>query len=471
MEPIRDKRIEIPQFSEILKTSKNPITDLSKKIHEAAITDKEISLSDYKVIKTVKRDLKREIQHEEADLNKVGNMFLSIFDRKVQQRTNDLRTKKAEYESLKTAYSELVTANPSLNEVNRISKVIKNLMPIANSMFNENYSNIDSSLKNEFEEVSKRYGLLQNFQAVMSSDNPQLKDQFLGSIVDGLEQIRMSRQLKNSHITFLHGTRSPAMAVMLATDRTMHPTGDLLSKHNIIPLTGELGQGILPGSGINNSNISGTSLSKLGVKTTVEYAKDFNPIKNNNSSEWKYFEESNINKKLKLAENELKNNPNLEGSWGDGIKFDFLKAEILIGRLKVMDPDFEKNSVKFVELLDKLEIKYTSENKEYMLPFINNWKIACQAPPFIEPTENLRSLIQNSFPVILGSTIIQPVVSPNVNDLDEHIVKGDIPLEQMSVAFTEPEYVAQLEELLMSNNMNIEVMTFDALRVLGGSRG
>lgn len=76
--------------------------------------------------------------------------------------------------------------------------------------------------------------------------------------------------LKNRKITWISGSRSAAIPIMLRLKQpALVPTGQLL-KHNIVPLTGELGAGV-SARGVNKNALSGMDLT--GLEVCMSYAK------------------------------------------------------------------------------------------------------------------------------------------------------------------------------------------------------
>ncbi len=89
----------------------------------------------------------------------------------------------------------------------------------------------------------------------------------------------------------------------------------------------------------------------------------------------------------------------------------------------------------------------------------------CDTPPFINPTREIQEGILNSFPIVLGSTNIEGKAA--YDKLDEHLVGGTVSLQNIHVAFTTSENVEKLREMIAKAGLKIEVMDFDALKLLG----
>ncbi|MBA3237939.1 MAG: hypothetical protein H0T62_06255 [Parachlamydiaceae bacterium] len=243
----------------------------------------------------------------------------------------------------------------------------------------------------------------------------------------------------------------------------------MLIENKVTPLTGELGMGIVPNSGINNQNLSGTSMSHLGVLTTIKYATSFKPTISN---EWKSLAKNRLNFAVSEARNQAKRDPqHLQNREWNDCKFDFLRAELYIKRMKIIDPEFNIKIEKVKSNLAEIKQSLANDEDPLIFTFIENLENACDAKPFIEPTETLLNLVNHSFPIILGSTTIQgKYVDDPDNVFDEHTVRGEVPLKEMHVAFTEEEHVEQLKELLNQAGLEIEVMSLNALKILGGMK-
>lgn len=428
---------------------------------EAVTEQNKISKEKYVSLKSKKRRISQAIKSEKQELDQPLNQFYSLFDSETQARKKNLALMEATHAELKSEMDSLREGNPFLQEAKKVSQTMKFIMRNANQMGEAN-----AHFESEFEDLKNKYELLGNFKALLGSDNPDLRDQFLGSLVEGMEHLRASAALRERDILWLHGTRSPAIGTMLATDQVMYPTGMLMEK-KIIPLTGELGQGILPGMGVNYENISGTSMSRLGVTTTLNYASSF---KMNPTGEWDYLSKGNLMKKLKNAELVVREDPDFESYDSVGVKFDFLKAEMYIGRMKVVDPDFS-NKVGDLQIALS-ELKHSLQEKNgspVLVSLITRLEDACFAEPFVEPTPVLQKLVNDSFPIILGSTS-QPgeYLDTPTNDLDEHLIQGAMPLTEIQVAFCDEERIDQLQGLIAEAGLDIEVMSFNALKILGG---
>jgi hypothetical protein len=435
------------------------VNTTAKKKIDSINNGKIITKSDYTSIKNEKRAMKLQINTESKRLNSPTKAFRSVFDKNIKNEKSKLNSKIAEYNSLRTSYKELRDTNPSISEAKKISNLMKAHEKSEGKKLNDKF-------KQEFDSLQEKYGLVGDLTAILGSSDPSAKQEFLANVVDGIEQLRFSSALQERSITWLHGTRSPALGVMLATDKKLHPTGMLLKK-NIIPLTGELGIGIQPGAGVNNSNISGTSLSPLGVKITLEYSNSFTP---KIANEWKYLSKSNLTKITMFAEDTLTRNSDLESSEWNGNKFDFLKAELYIGRMKVLDPEFSNKVDTLKNEIAEIKLSLIAKNSpSEVISMLDHLEMACDSEPFIEPTDQLRGLVNDSFPIIFGSTSIKGEYAEGLNDLDEHVVSGSVSLKKTQIAFTEDQNVELLQSLIAESGLKIEVMNFNALRILGGT--
>lgn len=420
---------------------------------------------DLTVIRAQKRELKGKVRSLQKGHGRATKKILKLakFILRIKAKSSSkLKTAKIEYQAVSDAYKKLIDSNPSAKQAKAVQKLLKDTNSELSRAGNE-WQNIDSEFRHKFEEQAellKPFGSITALLGPKTDEKLQQREIFLEKLVSGFEQVRCSEALKKKPISWLHGTRSPALAVMIATDRTMHPTGKLLER-NIIPLTGELKIGIT-GSGANIENISGTSVSRLGVETVISYASDF---KASVTEEWKKVSLAHINKIIMLTESTLANDPNLEGRFAESTKFDWLQVGLYVERLKVIDPDYSEKISEVKSHLEKLILdrQEKSENKK-LLEFLENLLDKCDKPPFIEPTESIRSSVMESFPIVLAAS---DVVGTLIDEyLDEYAVKGLIGLEKISIAFTTSENVDRLKKLIEEADLDIEVMDFNALKAI-----
>lgn len=439
--------------------SKKQVTNLIKAIE---ICDKKIkelgpnSISEKQIseMRELKKITKQTINQLE-NKSIFGN-FLSIFYGESQ-----LTNLKAKYNIFSAEYDSLILNNPILQHARNISHLIRQTI-LESSHINNSSQELENATKINFSVLCKKYEIfepsLKELSAPKSSETSLGKNNFRLKLINASQEIEASNALKRKNIKWLHGTRSPAMQVMLATDKSLYPTGVLL-EHKIIPLTGELSMGIIPGMGVNNTNLSGTTLSRIGIKTTIEYSQEF---KANTREEWRYLSKGKLEGIIERVLNVLKVDPELKSDFAPGVKFHFLKAGIYINRLKVIDPEFESKISEFKENVVFLKEKYREypEIISLLIPLISE----CDTPPFIEPTPEIRLSVSDSFPIILASTSVEG--NPHFQDLDEHIVSGAVSLENIQIAFTESNYVERLKKTIKESGLNIEVLSFDALKLL-----
>ncbi|MBA3237938.1 MAG: hypothetical protein H0T62_06250 [Parachlamydiaceae bacterium] len=194
-------------FIKDTKTDRTAV-DILKTIGENQL----VSKNDYIIMRAEIRQLKSEIKTEQKNLNTPTKLFRSVFDSTIKKREVNLSNKVAQYNSIRTEYRLLESNHSSLQEAKKISKFMKK---------NSENSKLENAFKNEFENIKTKYGLLGDFSAILGSDDPRQKDNFLGALVEGLESVRLSETLQKREITWLHGTRSPAMGIMLAMDKTL----------------------------------------------------------------------------------------------------------------------------------------------------------------------------------------------------------------------------------------------------------
>ncbi|NGX41876.1 MAG: hypothetical protein K940chlam7_00150 [Chlamydiae bacterium] len=445
------------------KPISDPLIKKSMKIGQEILNNRENELDLQKVdsLREHKANLKIKLQRKEKLKSKIGKLFSNLPIIKGKQKEQLTRTQE-EYSQVKKAYQDVVSSSPTLKYVKEIRKMKK----IANAKLFKaegDWKKVDTAFATQFDELARDFKMLGDLKGMLgpkTAENKARWNSFSDRLVRGIEQIRTSEALSRGQITWLHGTRSPALAVMLATDKTLHPTGDLLEK-NIFPLSGELGMGISEG-GVNRANISGTPLSKLGVEVTTSYAKDF---KAGIQEEWDHLSETRLREVLKLTEDTLKNDPKLQGRFASGTKFDWLSTQIYMERLKVIDPEFQGKVSQLDETIMKLITECKQEKKEYLAPFLEKLLEKTGKKPFIQPTQEIRDCVTDSFPIVLGSqTVVGKLIAPH---LDEHIVEGALKLEKTQIAFTDAQYVERLQGYVDDAGLEIEVMDFSALYVLG----
>ncbi|CRX38040.1 hypothetical protein [Estrella lausannensis] len=462
MGPIQDKESQHKKTHSSHPSNKRCIDIAAKTLKNP---DSKISGEDLTMIKAQKRELKDTIKllqnRENRAVKKILRLEKDIF--RIGDKTpSKLEVAQSEYQALATAYENIIDSNPSAKQAKQIQKLLKEANLELSKAGNE-WENVDCEFKNKFEEQAallKPFGSITALLGPKSDENLAQREVFLERLVNGSEQIRCSEALKKKTISWLHGTRSPALAVMMATDKTMHPTGELL-KNNIYPLSGELRMGI-SATGVNQDRISGTSISRLGVKTTISYASDFVATA---TDEWKGVSPAQINKFIGYTESTLKYDPKFEGDAAEGNKFDWLRVGLYIERLKVIDPDYSENISAIKEHLDALiDEKEGVPGQEIVLQFLKDVRDICDTPPFINPTESIRESVTDSFPIVLAaSNVTGTLVDKN---LDEYAVKGSINLKKITVAFTESENVDRLKEMVKEAGLNIEVMDFNALKAI-----
>lgn len=426
--------------------------------------DTKFSYKDLTLIRAHKRELKNEIQtlknRENETTKKILNAVKHTFQK--AEGTSKLDLARAEYKAVKEAYDQIVENNPSVRQAKKILTLLNN----TNSQLSKAgdlWQNVDSEFKNKFAKHAEYFKPLGNLHALLgpkTDANFKQKTIFLERLVDGLEQVRCSEALKQRPISWLHGTRSPALAVMLATDKIMYSTGQLL-EHKIVPLTGELGIGIKE-DGINQTHISGTSVSRLGVKTSIKYASEF---KANKENEWNQVSISHINKIINRTELTLEKDPNLKDRFADGTKFDWLQIGLYVERLKVIDPTFSDHISEVKDHIKTLiKEKQNQPEQQKIVEFLQDLLDKCDSPPFIEPTQSIRESVADSFPIVLAATNVKGRLIDET--LDEYLVKDSVLLENISVAFTTAENTERLRDIVKEAKLNIEVMNFNALSAI-----
>lgn len=467
-QPIQNKKGQLngityssqpPELGETIKRYIDIANELTKN------PNSKLSGEDLTLMRTQKHELKGKLKSLQKRDARTTKKILKLTKHVLQikpQGPSKAEIAQAEYQAVREAYKKVIDSNPSAKQAKAIQKLLKNANSELSKAGNE-WQNVNSEFKSKFNEQAeflKPFGSLTALLGPKTDKNLQQREVFLERLVNGFEQVRCSEALKKKPISWLHGTRSPALAVMLATDKTMHPTGQLL-KNNIIPLSGELGMGIT-GTGVNKENISGTSISRLGAETTISYASDF---KASAAEEWKKLSSPHINKIIGLTELTLSKDPNLQGNFAENTKFDWLQVGLYVERLKVMDPDYSEKISEVKSLLDKLiDEKKDVPGQEKILPFLEDLRQKCDTPPFIKPTQSIRESVTDSFPIVLAASNVSGSL---INEaLDEYAVKGSVSLEKISVAFTTSEHVDRLQQMVTEAGLDIEVMDFNALKAI-----
>lgn len=466
-QPIQEKRAKLNGVTyssqpKLGVTSKRCI-DIADKITKNPIS--KLSGKDLTLMRAHKRELKGKVRTLQKRDNLTTKKILKLGKHILQIKPkgpSKLEIAQAEYQAVSKVYKNVIDFNPSAKQAKAVQTLLKNANSELSKAGNE-WQNVDCEFQRAFEEQAeflKPFGSITALLEPKTDENLQQREVFLERLVSGSEQVRCSEALKKKPISWLHGTRSPALAVMMATDKTMHPTGQLL-EHNVIPLTGELGIGIT-GSGVNRENISGTSISRLGAETTVSYASDF---KASAAEEWNKVSPTHIDKIIGWTESTLRDDPKLEDRFAEGTKFDWLQVGLYVERLKVMDPDYSEKISELKSHLDKLILdKQEKPGQEKTLEFLKDLRGKCDTPPFITPTQSIRSSVTDSFPIVLAASNVTGTLV--YKPLDEYAVKGSVSLEKISVAFTTSENVDRLQKMVTEAGLDIEVMDFNALNAI-----
>ena len=460
---IRQSGEQMPQLEEVHIAQGRSFALLapgSEKVQECASS----TLQDIQELRSQKRELKEKVtaltERNTALPKRTLNSIKTIAHRcfpNLTLKSSKLEITQKQYEAAKSAYHTAVESNPSAQQAQKVKTVIKEANHRLNSAGSK-WEAVDGAFREQFD---KMWGTVELFGSPFALLGPKTlegrkaTDAFIDSITSGLEQLSSSTALKDHTIQWIHGTRSAALGVMLATDHTLHPTGHLL-EHNIYPLSGELGNGI-SGEGINRDNLSGATGSKLGVKTTLEYSQRFVASQTN---DWKKLSE----KRIELICKSFLQNPDLTDRFGQGTKIDMLTTGIYIERLKVIDPDFAKNSQNVRDFLDIKIAEFSENGNEHLLNWLQDMRARCDTPAFINPSDQIRELVSNSFPIVLASTSIRGQAVEGAEFLDEYSVRGGVSLQNMAIAFTEPERVTQLRDLLVHAGLELEVMDFNAFK-------
>lgn len=454
-------------------TNSSPIKNISPKtkdilnIANTLLSNNKIDSKKLTSLRKYKIELKQGISEREDSIKgKIektisrmsNNMFFKIAFGFFLKNGTKLERMQNEYQLISGAYHQILEHSPSVAKAKKVQLLIKqaNKELIASK---GDWSKVDEAFSKEFKEL-KLLGDIHTLLGPKDQGKREAIDEFLNNLVDGLEQIRLSNALKSKQLTWLHGTRSPALAVMLNTQKELIPTGQLLNR-NIYPLTGELLEGISEG-GVNQTKLSGTAMSKLGAKTTLEYSKDFVSQQIN---EWNFL--SRISQTVDYAEYVLGDDPKLEGKFAVNFKLDFIRLGIFIERLKVTDPEFETKIVSFRDQLDTLIMAKIGNAPDALIDRLLDLRFRCDTPPFIQPNQMVLDCINNSFPIILASASAKGKPQKGTGFLDEHTVKGTLHLSNIAIAFTEPEHVDRLKKYISDAGLNIEVLDFNALKALG----
>jgi hypothetical protein len=447
--------------------------NLTEKFKKAEVIIGSLSNDHFKSINQINelKNLKKEIKQLIKTQKKIGgtSRWLSrIFGAKVYN-AEELKEIEAKYNQFVKKYDEIVESHPGFKAAREVSKAIR----VARSALGEadqNWLRVDEEFRKHFEETVKLLsglGDIQLFIGPKSEATTRDWESFRQTLIHASTQLRSAEALQKKTITWMHGTRSPALAVMLSMDKVMRPTGVLIER-GVYPLTGELGVGITPGTGVNVSKISGTSGSQKGVKVVQGYAFGY---KVDITNDWERLSDPKLSHLIEWTTEILKLDPEFKTQYGVHNKYDWLATEIYLGRLKIIDPDFNKKVPELKERLSNLIKECEISKKEEIVPYLKKILVACDTPPFIEPSELIRDSVVHSFPIILASTSIDLLTETKLKsqNLDEFAFEGELPLERIQVAFTEKEQVEKLQSYITSQGLSIKVLDFDALRLLKGT--
>lgn len=347
----------------------------------------------------------------------------------------------------------------------QLSELEKNLSETKLSEIEKNLSNLDASYNRIIHKFTK---FILKDKWLMYNINSQDCEQLRKLAQDTEEILRLkdrilfaSREacsflLSNKKILWITGSRSQALIgihqatqKLFSTAAALIPTGTLLA-HNIVPLAGELHQGIGK-KGMNQKYLSGVifssfesaeSYADVKGKRIMQFNKnnEFECITKIVNEKWAYYSTPDFVARLKIAALRL-------------LQYGNLSAD-------------EKSDAKF--LVEKIKCKY--QQSEFMeeedMGEINNILqfFECIAP--IKIDEDQQQCIDEPFPILWACTDEhnKEYIYPKSDICGEVGVLGSIILgKEISVAFTEKEKINFLKNQLFKLGVEVQVMSFDAL--------
>lgn len=251
----------------------------------------------------------------------------------------------------------------------------------------------------------------------------------------------ISLPLNMRQITWITGNRSAAIIGMEAAAKTalsqrpaLVPTGQLL-KHNLVPLTGYLGQNVLS-SGINMEYLSGMKLR--GIETCLLYSTRNDKIFSG-FEELKYIlgfknEFLELNR-LKIAVLRLILMKELPSLW------DTLKDHLIQTVMpQAKDPAHSDQLNDIIKLFDTVKP--------------------------LDLSEESLSLVYRSFPIVWGSCTLRPE-QHEWGEKDEQLVKGSAELgKDIQIVFTDAKHVETLKKAV--EKYHVRVLSFDTAKFMLG---
>lgn len=250
---------------------------------------------------------------------------------------------KVEINQVISEYHVLVESHQVLKELRALSRYIKEV----------DFSDEGSKSFRLFESMLKDEGLSTEdiSQLLTAGRIKELRKHYFDAA-----QPAVSFIMSKHNITWISGSRSAAIPMIervretiLSKAPALVPTGQLL-KHNLVPLTGELGTGITS-RGINQEYLSGVALQDM--ETAMSYAKSqsfiFDPVK-----------EINIIMGSDFTKNQDANRMN--------------RLQIALLRLSLMNYDYDKElhdhiENKILEPLGKIKNEAVKTNFDTELPW------------------------------------------------------------------------------------------------------
>ncbi len=248
------------------------------------------------------------------------------------------------------------------------------------------------------------------------------------------------------NITWLHGTNSSALAVMLHLNRInktekpiLMPTGKLVVEYQTPPFSGELDWGILS-SGINQSSLSGVKLCHFVL--AAQYAKQPGSA-------------FNLEREvLFIRENLQRRDASFE-----------ISPRLYLAYLRLMRLGVEP------QLIDEFKQKVQSHIEAGTLdlrrnPWLNKF-LESPVEPF-EFDETEKRLLDTAFPIVFGSFTLDNLKYPS-SDLSDSIefiryaevsYEGSVALtDQVQLAFTDEQHIEELREILLP--WGVQVFSLD----------
>lgn len=260
------------------------------------------------------------------------------------------------------------------------------------------------------------------------------------SFLDSKHRIRFITGSKTAALPMI--LKMPNLAPQLTEKPALIPTGELI-KHNIIPLTGELRQGITNGPmvGVNQFALSGMRFA--GIETCLTYS---------NYSEFKIDGETELQNIF-----EFKNDKDI-GYYNSHSLY------VSVFRLLLLDVKKDKHEEIKNHLIQLIKMAEEGKKKEeWKITRLNETLKLFDTVKPISLTLLDKKMIEQSFPIIWASIFteksIQNLRRGGVRG--EHLISDKAVLgEDIQIAFAPEGKVAELQEILKEHG--VKVMSFEA---------